>query len=98
MLVDDNDDDADNDDRRGGKKKTDWFGAVNGLIIVLFVTVKKDLSYFYHQLLNETKRVKLCYFFAKNITLGKKVYGQVARKSCRPKFLVKAPKMLSSVG
>ena len=44
MLVDDNDDDADGDDRRGGKKRTYWFGAVNGLIIVLFVTVKKDLS------------------------------------------------------
>ena len=37
-------DDADSFDRRGGKKKADWFGAVNGLIIVLFVTVKKDLS------------------------------------------------------
>lgn len=43
MLVDDDHDDADNDDRRGGKKNR-LVRSVNGLIILLFVTVKKDLS------------------------------------------------------
>ena len=66
----------------GSKPLTDWS------LSLLWPSRRISLSLrdFYHQSLNETKRVKLCYFFAKNITLGKKVYGKVARKPSRPKF------------